>query len=151
MREWNPDDAPGNLHGLAFAKHLGWKMHSLHTHIQSARVIALAVLLFLTPLAACTMQTTQDFDAAMWKSQRGVDFEDNKRIYMVGALKQVIHVGMRREDVIALLGPPDYTKESETTSTDAYYLGISPFAADTEKYTIQYQNGKLISHHTVQG
>ncbi|MCC4608635.1 hypothetical protein [Xanthomonas sp. CFBP 7698] len=151
MREWNPDDASGNLHGLAFAKHLGWKMHSLHTHVQSARVIALAVLLFLTPLTACTMQTTQDFDATVWKSQRGVGLEENKRIYMTEALEQVIHVGMRREDVIALLGQPDYTEKGETTSTDAYYLGISPFAGDTQEYDIQYQDGKVISRHTVQG
>ncbi|PPU68922.1 outer membrane protein assembly factor BamE [Xanthomonas pisi] len=97
------------------------------------------------------MQTAQDFDATAWKSQRGVAFEDNTRIYMTEALKQVIHVGMRREDVIALLGPPDYTEKGEITSTDAYYLGISPYAADTQEYDIQYQDGKVVSHRTVQG
>ncbi|MEA5125418.1 hypothetical protein [Xanthomonas floridensis] len=126
-------------------------MPALHTHIPSAQVIALAVLLFFTPLAACTMQTTQDFDATVWKSQRGVGLEENKRIYMVGALKQAIHVGMRRDDVISLLGPPDYTRIGETTSRDVYYLGVSPYAVDTQKYDIEYKDGKVISHHTVQG
>lgn len=126
-------------------------MHPLHTHGRSVRVIALAVLLFLTPLTACTMQTTQDFDASAWKSQRGVDLEENKRIYMAGGLEQVIHVGMRREDVIALLGQPDYTEKGETTSTDVYYLGISPYAGDTQEYDIQYQDRKVISHRTIQG
>lgn len=97
------------------------------------------------------MQTTQDFDASAWKSQRGVDLEENKRIYMAGGLEQVIHVGMRREDVIALLDQPDYTEKGETTSTDAYYLGISPYAGDTHEYDIQYQDGKVISHRTIQG
>lgn len=151
MREWSPDGQPGKPNRLSLTKHHRSIAQQARAHSRAARAIAFAALLLLTSLTACAMQTTQDFDSTAWKSQRGVAFEDNTRIYMTGALKQVIHVGMRRDDVIVLLGPPDYMKESETTSTDAYYLGISPYAADTEKYIIQYQDGKVISHHSVQG
>lgn len=125
----------------------------MHLTIRSTCMTgAMSALLFLlTSLTACAMQNNQEFDTHAWKSQRGIDFEKNQRIHMMEAVKGVIHVGMRREDVLTLLGPPDYSEDGTNTSTDVYYLGISPYAGDTQEYDIQYKDGKVIVHHTVQG
>lgn len=110
-----------------------------------------AFLLLLNSLTACAMQSSQELDTASWKSQRGVDFEKNNRIHMMEAVEGVIHVGMSKKDVLTLLGPPDYSEDGESTSTDVYYLGISPYAGDTQEYDIKYKDGKVVSHNIVQG
>lgn len=110
-----------------------------------------ASFLLLNSLTACAMQSSQELDTASWKSQRGVDFEKNNRIHMMEAVKGVIHVGMSKNDVLTLLGPPDYSEDGESTSTDVYYLGISPYAGDTQEYDIKYKDGKVVSHNIVQG
>ncbi|PKV11567.1 hypothetical protein CVO74_19185 [Xanthomonas prunicola] len=70
---------------------------------------------------------------------------------MMASAKAVIYVGMRKEDVLTLLGPPDDSEDAGSTPTDVYHLGMSPYAGDTQAYDLTYKDGKVVSHHTVQG
>jgi hypothetical protein len=50
------------------------------------------------------------FDAAKRKAQAGKDSKDNPRQGMTIALQKILRQGMSREEVVALLGPPDIAK-----------------------------------------
>lgn len=91
----------------------------------------------------CHMQQTPHFDAETWKAQRGAAAGENQRGTMVDALEQAIHVGMARNEVIALLGEPDATDAD--TQTDTYELGVSPVGIDEEVYQIAYRDGVVAS------
>ncbi|WDS34957.1 hypothetical protein [Pseudoxanthomonas sp.] len=106
---------------------------------------------FFLSLTACAMQDTDTFDSNAWKAQRGVEFEKNQRVHMLSAMKKFIHVGMARQEIIALLGEPDYSDKDGTQSLDVYYMGIPEFSIDTQQYEIRYQNGKITSHRASQG
>jgi hypothetical protein len=97
------------------------------------------------------MQDTDTFDSTAWKAQRGVDFDKNQRIHMLGAMQKELHAGMRRQDVISMLGEPDYSEQDGDASLDVYYTGIPELSIDTQQYEIRYEGGKITSHHTSQG
>jgi outer membrane protein assembly factor BamE (lipoprotein component of BamABCDE complex) len=91
----------------------------------------------------CNMQQTTHFDAETWKAQRGAAADQNRRGTMVEALEQAVRVGMRRNEVIALLGEPDASDAQ--TQTDTYELGVSPLGIDEEYYQIAYRDGMVAS------
>jgi hypothetical protein len=110
---------------------------------RSVRSIWLCLAMFATlSLSACHMHNQTAFDSNTWKSQRGQPARQNQRGEMVGILQQTLQAGMRREEVIRLLGEPDRSDEG----IDIYELGVSPFGIDEEYYEIKYQDGAVVSH-----
>lgn len=63
---------------------------------------------------------------------------------MVPALQKVLHPGMRRDEVVGLLGEPDFSDTNR--ATDTYELGLAGYGVDEEYYEIRYRDGKLASH-----
>lgn len=106
---------------------------------------ACALLLALTfSLSACAMEHSSAFDSDAWKSQRGVDANDNRRGGMLPALDKVLHAGMSRDEVVKLLGEPDHSDAQ--AGIDQYELGIAGYGVDEEYYELRYRDGKLESH-----
>lgn len=106
---------------------------------------ACALLLALTfSLSACAMEHQTQFDSDAWKSQRGVAATDNRRGSMLPAMEKVLHAGMTRDQVVALLGEPDISDTQ--TGADQYELGLAGYGVDEEYYEIRYRDGKLESH-----
>jgi hypothetical protein len=106
---------------------------------------ACALLLALTfSLSACAMEHQTQFDSDAWKSQRGVAATDNRRGGMLPAMEKVLHTGMTRDEVVALLGEPDISDTQ--TGADQYELGLAGYGVDEEYYEIRYRDGKLESH-----
>lgn len=106
-----------------------------------AWAVALAIGL---SLSACAMEHSSQFDPDAWKSQRGVAPQENSRGTMVPALEKVLHPGMGRDEVVELLGEPDFSDTSIATET--YELGLAGSGVDEEYYEIRYRDGKLASH-----
>lgn len=106
-----------------------------------AWAVALAIGL---SLSACAMEHSSQFDSDAWKSQRGVAPQENSRGTMVPALEKVLHSGMRRDEVVELLGEPDFSDANR--ATDMYELGLAGYGVDEEYYEIRYLDGKLASH-----
>lgn len=98
-------------------------------------------LLLSLVATACSM-STDTFDSATWKAQRGVSTKENQRIQMAPALRSRIKAGMSRAEVIQLLGEPD--SRDAQTGTEKYLLGL-PMGPDEQYYEIQYQNGVVSS------
>lgn len=105
------------------------------THAGIALCIALA-------LAACAAPSTR-FDAAAWKSQRGVPEQKNLRNGMAVAAREQLRVGMTREAVVALLGEPDFRKDAGRI--DVYAIGASPLGIDPQYLELTYRDGRLAS------
>ncbi|GAA6142734.1 hypothetical protein [Hydrogenophaga sp. 5NK40-0174] len=80
--------------------------------------------------------TPSAFDSAAWKAQRGVSPVDNKRVQMVSALQSAVQVGMKRSEVIALLGEPD--SSDAASGADKYRLGLA-MGPDEQFYEIRYE------------
>jgi outer membrane protein assembly factor BamE (lipoprotein component of BamABCDE complex) len=106
---------------------------------------ALAVATALIALPGCRDET--HFDAAYWRSQRGVPENDNGRFGMVEAMRHHVHPGMTREAVLALLGPPDATEPAG----DLYILGIGWGGIDGNYLYLDYENDVLAKIRVVQG
>lgn len=119
--------------------------------VRRALRVALLTLVLLPSLTACAMEPDGTFESSAWKSQRGVELEKNQRIYMLTSMEALLRVGMHRDEVIELLGPPDYTTQDGGTATDVYYVGVSPYGIDMEQYNIDYRDGRIIAHRSVQG
>ncbi|MGO1001257.1 hypothetical protein [Lysobacter sp. CA196] len=81
---------------------------------------------------------SSNFDAELWREQRGSDALDNPRVEQVVPLEEGGHIreGMRRVEVAELLGPPDRS----TLRNDYYELGASPFGVHFERYAIEYND-----------
>lgn len=106
---------------------------------------ACALLLALTfSLSACAMEHSSSFDSDAWKSQRGAAATDNRRGSMIASVEKVLHAGMTRDQVVALLGEPDISDAE--AGTDVYELGLAGYGVDEEYYEIRYRDGKLESH-----
>jgi hypothetical protein len=114
-------------------------------HLPRLHEPACALLLALTfSLSACAMEHQTQFDSDAWKSQRGAAATDNRRGSMLPAMEKVLHTGMTRDQVVALLGEPDIS--NTRTGTDEYELGLAGYGVDEEYYEIRYRDGKLESH-----
>lgn len=114
---------------------------------RQARLACALAFLTLTSslsLVACAMADNSKFNSTVWKEQRGVELRENKRLAMLDDLEHKLHPGMNREEVLALLGPPD--SRDAMKSVDIYEVGISSVGIDGEVYRIVYQNGKLVSN-----
>lgn len=98
-------------------------------------------LLLSLVVTACSM-STDTFDSATWKAQRGISAKENQRIHMAPALQSQIKAGMSRAEVIQLLGEPD-AREAQT-GAEKYLLGL-PMGPDEQYYEIRYQNGVVSS------
>ena len=88
------------------------------------------------------------FDPAVWRTQAGVKI-DNLRSGMISDLQAgKLRVGMTREEVHALLGPP----ESPEPGQDGWGLGLAPFGVDFEYYVIRYgPDGRVVGFGLVRG
>lgn len=100
------------------------------------------ILAFTLLLAACAAPSTR-FDSTLWKSQRGVPDEKNRRNDMAVAAREQLRVGMTREAVLAILGEPDSRKSDDTI--DVYAVGASPLGIDPQYLELTYRNGRLAS------
>lgn len=88
------------------------------------------------------------FDPAVWRAQAGV-VSGNRRPGMIADLEAgKLRVGMTREEVHALLGPPG----SSRPGYDSWELGIGAFAMDSEAYVVRYgPDGRVTGFGLVQG
>jgi hypothetical protein len=83
------------------------------------------------------------FDAQVWKAQRGTDAlqDENPRAAMVSELKREHLVpGKTRDDVLELLGPPDF----EEGGVDFYELGRSTWGISFERLALEYAGDELV-------
>lgn len=91
----------------------------------------------LVTLAAAFLLTDPDipvFDPAVWRAQAGV-VSGNRRFGMIADLEaSKLRPGMTREEVYALLGPP----ESSGPGRDTWELGVRYFGMDHESYDVRY-------------
>ena len=84
-----------------------------------------------------------EFDAAIWRAQRGTPALEqvNPRGDMVVDLKsEHLQPGTPREQVLALLGAPEFSEDE----TDHYALGRTPFGVSFEQLAIEYDDGALV-------
>lgn len=102
----------------------------------------LAPLLLVLTLTACAAAPS-GFDSAAWKAQRGVPYEKNSRNAMVVAARDRLHVGMTRDEVVALLGEPDSRKQDG--AVEVYAVGTSGLAIDAQFLELTYRDGRLVS------
>jgi hypothetical protein len=80
---------------------------------------------------------SREFDADVWRAQRGSNALDNPRVGQVVALERShMRPGMSRAEVIELLGEPD----RRLPRSDHYKLGASPVGVDFETYVIEYDD-----------
>ncbi len=107
------------------------------------RSIAVALAATLA-LAGCAGTAPSRFDSAAWQAQRGAEPQQNRRGAMLPALQQALRPGMARDEVIALLGPPD--RHDAAAGSDVYELGVSGYGVDEAYYQLDYRDGKLVEH-----
>ena len=88
------------------------------------------------------------FDSVVWRAQAGV-VSGNRRFGMIADLEaSKLRPGMTREEVYALLGPP----ESSRPGRDTWELGIRFFGMDHESYDVRYgPDGRVTGFGQVQG
>lgn len=78
---------------------------------------------------------SEQFDAELWRAQRGSSALDNPRVGLVVVLERDhMRPGMSRAEVIGLLGEPDRRQPH----SDHYRLGASPVGVDYETYVVEY-------------
>ena len=108
------------------------------------------VAVLLTALAGAWLLpgTVSGFDPAVWRAQADVD-SNNRRFGMIRDLEAgKLRLGMTREEVHALLGPP----ELPWPSHDGWWLGTSLFGMDHEYYAVRYgPDGRVTGFGRVQG
>lgn len=84
----------------------------------------------------------KDFDADVWRAQRGSTARETPRTGLVVPLERNhLHKGMTRAAVIELLGEPDRRQPR----SDHYRLGASPVGIDFETYVIEYDEQDLVT------
>ncbi len=88
------------------------------------------------------------FDDELWRAQHKNTSHKNPRIGMVSALDTVLEKGMTRDEVMALLGPP----EAKADGRDLYSLGASPYGIDFEQLAVEYDaDNRLERYYVIRG
>lgn len=88
------------------------------------------------------------FDQQKWKAEKGNTSHKNPRIGMVSDAEKVLRLGMKRDEVIQLLGEPD----RDQTNTLEYDIGASPYGIDYELFVLEFDAlGLLKTWRTVRG
>lgn len=119
---------------------------------RARRLTAVLAAALLAPLAGGLLwfgtHTVSGFDPTVWRTQAGVRI-DNLRSGMISDLQAgKLRVGMTREEVHALLGPPELPEPGQ----DGWGLGLAPFGADFEYYVIRYgPDGRVVGFGLVRG
>jgi|WetSurMetagenome_2_1015567.scaffolds.fasta_scaffold265958_2 hypothetical protein len=97
------------------------------------------------------------FVVQQWQKEKGNEEQDNPRGKMVRSLLREHHlIGKSKEEIIALLGPPDSTVPCEAPPAKAnefeYILGwYSGFRMDPDFLTIKFdKKGKAIKYYVWQ-
>lgn len=115
------------------------------------RWLAASAAVPLVALAAAFLAAdpgTPAFDPVVWRAQAGV-VSGNRRFGMIADLEAgKLRPGMTREEVYALLGPP----EASGPGRDTWELGIRTFGMDHESYDVRYgPDGRVTGFGQVQG
>lgn len=88
------------------------------------------------------------FNDELWRAQHRNTSHKNPRIGLVPSLDKVLAPGMSREEVIAVLGPP----EANADGRDLYSLGASPYGVDYEQLVVEYDaDDRLERYYVVRG
>lgn len=112
-------------------------------HLRAVRnSLGAGVFVLALCLSACATQTSSRFDSALWKAQRGVSDDANRRSVMVEEAQALLRPGMTRGEVTQLLGEPDGSDKDH--SADLYALGYHGFGIDQMSFEVFYQGGKLV-------
>lgn len=106
------------------------------------RAIALIFFISLTT-TACAMDKTP-FDKEQWRIEGNKGPELTQRWKQSEALQAVIKLGMSREEILELLGPPDDSRVVNGAHFDIYDIGITSYSIDMASYEFEYRNGKLL-------
>ncbi len=89
------------------------------------------------------------FDAAQWKAQRGSLQDRNPRMGMLPELMPLLRVGMTMDEVVALLGPTENTRNKNTL---IYDLGAASYGVHYEHLEILIDDdGRVVSIRQVRG
>jgi hypothetical protein len=108
-----------------------------------ALLLALLVALGATVATVAGTFGGPGFTPEAWRAERGEeDPLENDRGTMVSEVLDLLRPGMSRDEVLALLGPPD----SERDGMLVYEIGASPFGVDTEALRVAFgASGRLVA------
>ncbi len=118
-------------------------------------VMPWAILTAIVALAAIAMMVSarlglggdpfndRAFDAGLWRSSDGEQFDCPRGEMLANLEAQHLRVGAPREQMLALLGPPDATGQDGLAS---WYLGYwSGFRVDMDSLDLQFDgDGRLV-------
>jgi len=91
-----------------------------------------------------------EFDQELWKEWKETDTDMSLRWDMVHDMTSEYKlISMTKEDITALLGPPDNMQLS--SDTFHYYLGMSRHGIDTGSLIIKFNVNKVISYRIRHG
>jgi hypothetical protein len=91
-----------------------------------------------------------EFNQEQWKTWVETESAMSLRWNMVHDLTSEYElVGMTRQEIINLLGPPD--NENQKFHTSSYYLGMAGFGIDTGSLIIKFKDGKVIKYEIWHG
>lgn len=104
-------------------------------------------MLFFT---ACTnnSKSLKHFDQKVWLENAGNETKNNPRAGMISELiDTVLKKGMSKDEVTALLGPPDSNRDQ----LELYDIGRSPWGIDLEYLAIDYDENSLVKAYMLRG
>lgn len=117
--------------------------------VSSFQIAGMVVAVLL--LGTCNSNKSTNvkkFDSEIWLANAGNEEKDNPRAEMISELiDEVLKVGMTRDEVIKLLGPPDSTRDTR----ELYDIGRSPWGVDLEYLAIDYEDDKLVLAFMLRG
>lgn len=122
----------------------------LHTHVLNTMKSLLLTSSLLLSMTACAMEK-KEFDTEKWIAESKKDPEENLRWTMTEDVIRFVKPGMKRTDVIELLGQPGSSKDRDLQRTDSYFLGVPKLSIDTASYELIYVDDILEHIRYVQG
>jgi hypothetical protein len=93
---------------------------------------SLAVCSLLVVSAAVYAYEKRSFETTKWSAEKDNCFGNNVRAGMLEAARQQLKVGMPKQEVLQLFGPPDTSSQSSIS----YCFGRSTYSVDYENWQI---------------
>ncbi|MGQ4274909.1 hypothetical protein [Terrihabitans sp. B22-R8] len=88
------------------------------------------------------------FNKERWIAQAGVQPSENRRSVMKRDLESRLSTGMREEQIIDLMGPPDQRAPGQFS----YSLGMPGFGVDYASFIVEFDDeGRMTRYYTDQG
>jgi hypothetical protein len=88
----------------------------------------------------------RSFQTVKWSAEKDNCFGNNARAGMLEAARQQLKVGMPKQEVLQLFGPPDTSSQSSIS----YCLGRSTYSVDYENWQIFFdKKGQFLSEKMV--